>query len=103
LLTIWDAGGVDAVFATNNGKSPWEMAPAFFPSLTCAKARESQIGFCRKPGQTLTQPRPNGFGWRSAWPNIYIAYGAVVENAVGSNGKDIITGNGVNKKLLAGR
>ncbi|HEX5637970.1 MAG TPA: hypothetical protein VFY78_12830, partial [Gammaproteobacteria bacterium] len=102
-LAIWDAAGVDTIVATNDANITKGNGSGLFSVIDLREGAGSQIGFL---SETWAEPYysqdPNGFGWRSAWPNIYIAYGAVVENVVGSNGKDMITGNGVNNKITGG-
>lgn len=73
LLCIWDAGGID--------------------TLNCS-------GFLKNQTINLTQATHSNIGGLTN--NISIALGAVIENAVGGSGKDIILGNNSKNSLLGG-
>ncbi|MGH6932026.1 MAG: M10 family metallopeptidase C-terminal domain-containing protein, partial [Dongiaceae bacterium] len=76
LTCIWDAGGIDTLDASN-------------------QTRNAIIN--------LVAGQPNSIGVRndgvSASQNVFIAFGATIENANGGSGNDRITGNTVNNLL----
>jgi serralysin len=107
VLTIWDGGGVDTLdFSGWNTPSKIDLNPGAFSSgggsgvvplqvlkdrgLLPASYTEEQYAALR-----ARYNAPDGL----LHDNIAIAYGAIIENAVGGGGNDIITGNGVSNVL----
>ena len=91
--TIWDAGGTDTVSASNFTK----------PSIIDLQQEHfSKI--------TIESDSTAGYNWNSAPPqptydgtdNLAIAYGSVIENAVGGSGNDTLIGNDANNRLDGG-
>jgi Ca2+-binding RTX toxin-like protein len=79
LATIWDAGGVDTIDASNQSRAVvLNLAPGAF----------SSIG-------------PSATGGAAA-SNLAIAFGVTIENAVGGSGSDRLTGNAVANRLEGG-
>jgi Ca2+-binding RTX toxin-like protein len=76
LRTLWDAGGEDAIDASNQSRSV---------VIDLHDGAFSSIGV-KNNGQT-------------AQFNVAIAFNAVIENAVGGSNKDTITGNEIANKL----
>jgi len=77
--TLWDAGGIDTISAANQSRRA---------IINLNDGAFSSIG-----------RRTHG---ANAWNNLAIAYNAVIENAVGGSGDDILTGNNVNNELNGG-
>ena len=80
--TIWDAGGIDTLSAvgSTNGGALVDLRPGFF----------SAIG--------AVSPDP----FLGIEGNISIAFGAEIENAVGSNNNDTIFGNELDNRIIGG-
>ncbi|WP_192562365.1 M10 family metallopeptidase C-terminal domain-containing protein [Pseudomonas gozinkensis] len=79
--TIWDAGGNDTIDASN------QLAPV---SLNLNEGAFSQIGKAFTDGTNLLND------------GLAIAYGAKIENAIGSAFDDVLTGNDLNNTLDGG-
>ena len=95
--TLWDAGGVDTLSAAG-------LAGASLIDLR--EGRYSSIGdYGFKDNGTWTETVP---GWYSGTrpnygtDNVAIAYGTVIENAVGGSGADILIGNNATNTLTGG-
>jgi serralysin len=117
IMSIWDAGGIDTLdlsgFNTNSvidlTPGSYSSAGGFFsptfPTLAEINARRAADN---RPPRTQAQydqyvtlfadTYTNGL----LTDNIGIAYGAIIENAVGGGGDDIITGNDV-ANILSGK
>lgn len=101
LLTIWDAGGVDTIAATNN-KGLTNLGNAYYgATIDLREGKGSSIGFVSKDFAESGAPLSP---WRNniASPNIFIAYGCVIENAEGTNFPDTLVGNASKNKLTGG-
>lgn len=79
IMTIWDAGGNDTLSAENQSLAA---------TVDLRAGHYSSIG-------------PDNLG-NAATQNIAIAFGAVIENAVGGNGNDTLIGNDGNNTLDGG-
>ncbi len=91
--TIWDAGGNDTISVSNFTKgSIIDLRPGYFSKIT------------------IESDSTAGYNWISAPPqatyngtdNLAIAYGTVIENAIGGSGNDTITGNDANNTISGG-
>ncbi|MBA4272730.1 MAG: calcium-binding protein, partial [Pseudomonas sp.] len=80
--TIWDAGGVDTIDASN------QLAAV---SLNLTEGQYSKIG------QAFTDQGGNAFN-----QGLAIAYGAKIENATGSAFNDTLIGNALDNTLIGG-
>lgn len=83
LMAIWDAAGVDTLSAANQ---------TLAATLNLNAGSFSSIG-----------PRFHNNPSVPAVSNVAIAYGAVIENAIGGAGDDLINGNGIGNRLEGGR
>jgi hypothetical protein len=81
LQTIWDAGGVDTIDASNQAQS----------IINLNAGEYSSIG--------LRDAAP---GFYSGRDNLAIAKGVVIENAKGGSGNDILIGNEADNRLEGG-
>lgn len=102
--TLWDAGGVDTLRLTNNTGQPFpNLADSQWSWIDLEEGAGSVIGFVNQGDYGITETvngqvvRPSG-----VTPTIYIAYGAVIENAIGTAGPDVIYGNAHNNRLDGG-
>lgn len=82
IMAIWDAAGVDTLSAANQ---------TLAATLNLNAGSFSSIG-----------PRFHNNPSVPAMNNVAIAYGAVIENAIGGAGDDLIYGNGVGNRLQGG-
>jgi len=80
--TIWDAAGTDTLSAvgSTNGGAIVDLRPGFFSSIGA-----------------ISPNLPLGIEG-----NITIAFGAEIENAIGSNNDDQITGNELDNRIIGG-
>jgi serralysin len=117
VMTIWDAGGNDTLdlsgFKTN---SVIDLAPgsyssaggffsANFPTLEEINARRAADGRVPRTQAQYDQYKAlfgDTYNNGLMTDNIGIAYGAIIENAVGGAGDDIISGNDV-ANILSGK
>jgi serralysin len=92
--TIWDAGGNDTISVANFTQGcTIDLRPGHYSNITI-------------PSNTS----PAGVTWGTAPPigtydgtgNLGIAYGAIIENAIGGAGADKLVGNDVNNTLKGG-
>jgi Ca2+-binding RTX toxin-like protein len=95
--TLWDAGGIDTLAAASlAGASRIDLREGRYSSI-------GDYGF--KDNGTWTESIP---GWYSGTlptygaDNVAIAYGTVIENAVGGSGADILIGNNAANSLTGG-
>ncbi|MFZ6743609.1 DUF4214 domain-containing protein [Undibacterium sp. JH2W] len=105
-ITIWDAGGNDTIAASNYSKtSGSQYASSSQPvGIDLREGHFSNIGYATpnqffNRGDGLQQELKNLDG-----ENVYIAFGTVIENAIGSDSVygDSITGNAANN-VITGR
>ncbi len=91
--TIWDAGGSDTISVSNFTKGCIiDLRPGYFSKIT------------------IESDSTAGYNWTSAPPqatydgtdNLAIAYGTVIENAIGGSGNDTLTGNSADNTLNGG-
>lgn len=113
IVTIWDAGGTDTLdFSGWNTNSIIDLNEGAFSSgggvanllsLAEINANRAALGFAPRTQATYDFYLANFyFGETLFRDNISIAYGAVIENAVGGGGDDSITGNSVANVLRGG-
>ena len=102
--TIWDAGGTDTLRLTNTANAVFpDLDRSQWSLVDLEEGAGSIIGFVNQGDHGLTESvqgqtvRPHG-----TTPTFYIAYGAVIENAIGSAGPDVIYGNAHNNRLNGG-
>lgn len=102
--TIWDAGGTDTLRLTNTTNQPFpDVEGSQWSVIDLAEGAGSVIGFVNEGDYGLSNMvsgqivRPYGLT-----PTVYIAHGAVIENAVGTAGPDVIYGNASNNRLDGG-
>lgn len=91
LATIWDAGGTDTISVANFSESC---------TIDLRAGRFSSI-------RILSDPLPPGasdstFATYDGTDNLAIAFGVVIENAVGGGGADFLFGNAANNNLNGG-
>ena len=93
IMTLWDAGGVDSILASNfETDCLIDLREGHFSSLRILPDL-SVIGLADPP---LAPPKPDDY---DGTDNLAIAWGAVIENAVGGAGNDILIGNPANNLL----
>jgi hypothetical protein len=89
--TLWDAGGNDTI-SVSNFSEPCriDLTPGSYSSIRIVSEPlpPGSIG-----GTTPTYDGTNNLG---------IAYGAIIENAIGGSGNDTLIGNGVANQLFGG-
>jgi len=79
MLTIWDAGGTDTIDASNQTQNA---------TIDLRPGQYSSIGIRSSGGRAVD--------------NIGIAFHAIIENAIGGSGHDLIFGNSVANILIGG-
>jgi len=90
LRTIWDAGGNDTISIANfSAGSVIDLQQGHYSSLHIASDTGAGINW------TVAPPTPTYDGT----DNLAIAFGAVIENAIGGSGDDTLIGNGVANRL----
>jgi serralysin len=77
--TIWDGGGTDAI--RYDGSRP------------------TQIDLQEGHGSIIGQPVYTSFSFSRPIQNVWIAFGASIENAVGGQGADVVVGNSLDNDL----
>ena len=91
--TIWDAGGTDTISVSNFSKGCIiDLRQGHFSKITIES--DSTSGF----NWTTPPPKPTYDGT----DNLAIAYGCVIENAIGGSGNDTLIGNDANNSLTGG-
>ena len=83
--TIWDGGGSDTIQYSGSWNSTIDLRQAHGSAIGRPVYVESTTG------SILNQVK-----------NVWVAYGAVVENATGGSGNDVLTGNDGNNSLNGG-
>jgi Ca2+-binding RTX toxin-like protein len=90
IFCIWDASGDDTIDASARSNAALiDLRPGYFSSI----GPGVNVGVTA--GQTPTLPNPGTL-------NISIAFGAYIENAIGSTTGDLIIGNLLSNKLAGG-
>jgi hypothetical protein len=90
LRTIWDAGGNDTISVANfSAGSVIDLTPGHYSSIAIASDVRTDISWSTAP------PTPTYYGVN----NLGIAYGAIIENAIGGSGNDTLIGNAVANHL----
>ncbi len=93
LRTVWDAGGIDTISVSNFTKGCMiDLQPGHYSNITIESASTA------------------GFNWSGTPPavgydgtgNLGIAFGCVIENAVGGAGNDFLIGNDAANNLTGG-
>lgn len=96
IMTLWDAGGVDTISASNFSTNCLiDLREGHYSSLHIF-SDPSITGLANPPVVPAT---PNDY---DGTDNLAIAWGAVFENAVGGAGDDKLIGNGVANQLMGG-
>ncbi|MEB3305390.1 MAG: M10 family metallopeptidase C-terminal domain-containing protein [Cyanobacteriota bacterium] len=107
---IWDGGGIDAIDATNQS-SPVviNLEPGSFSAIGAAistekfvedpKGRSTQTQTTTVNGVTTVDTRRGNFITTTRRDNLSIAYGCLIENALGSNLSDKLVGNSADNRL----
>jgi serralysin len=91
--TIWDAGGNDTISVANFTRGcTIDLRPGHYSNITILSDSTTEVNWTKAP----PTPTYNGTG------NLGIAYGTIIENAVGGAGNDILIGNDVNNTLKGG-
>lgn len=98
LETIWDAGGVDTIDASNQTlASVINLTPGSYSSIALRQT-DAQKRLTLDLPSWFTQPLPADVYDGSN--NLAIAKGVTIENAKGGSGADRITGNAANNNLM---
>ena len=93
LHTIWDAGGNDTISAANfTTDCIINLHPGTYSSLTYIQDYTGGVNWTTPP------PQATYYGIN----NLAIAYGCVIENAIGGSGDDYLYGNDANNHLTGG-
>lgn len=91
--TIWDAGGNDTISVSNFSQNCIiDLTPGNYSSIRILSA-PIPAGYTVTGGTAPTYDGTNNLG---------IAYGAIIENAIGGGGNDILIGNAANNNLNGG-
>lgn len=91
--TIWDAGGNDTISVANfKDGCEVNLNAGAFSKITIKSDSTAGYSWLTPP------PTPTYDGTN----NLCIAYGVVIENAIGGSGNDILTGNSANNSLDGG-
>lgn len=92
--TIWDAGGNDTISVANftNG-STIDLRDGAYSSIKIPSDSAAGYNWNKEP------PTPTYDGTN----NLGIAFGAVIENAIGGSGNDVLLGNSANNHLQGNR
>jgi len=91
--TIWDAGGTDTISVSNFTKGcVIDLQQGHFSKITIESDSSSGINWSSPP------PTPTYDGT----DNLAIAFGCVIENAIGGGGNDTLIGNDANNSLDGG-
>ncbi len=92
MRTIWDAGGADTISVSNFTKGCIiDLQPGHYSKITIESASTDGFNFS---GGDL----PNYDGT----DNLGIAFGCIIENAIGGSGNDTLIGNDANNSLAGG-
>lgn len=93
MRTIWDAGGSDTISIANFARgSTIDLRGGSFSSISIPSDSGAGYNWTRPP------PNPTYDGTN----NLAIAYGVVIENAIGGRGDDNIVGNDAANRLQGG-
>jgi serralysin len=91
--TIWDAGGNDTISVANFAQGcTIDLRPGHYSNITILSDSTAGINWTKAP----PTPTYNGTG------NLGIAYGTIIENAIGGAGNDTLIGNDVNNSFQGG-
>lgn len=91
--TIWDAGGTDTISVGNFSQNcVIDLTPGNYSSIRILSA-------AIPAGYTVTGGTPPTYDGAN---NLGIAYGAIIENAIGGSGNDTLIGNTANNSLDGG-
>lgn len=93
MRTIWDAGGSDTISIANFARgSVIDLRAGSFSSISIPSDSGAGVAW------NVAPPNPSYDGTN----NLAIAYGAVIENAIGGSGDDHLVGNGAANRLQGG-
>ena len=101
LETIWDAGGIDTIDCSNQVYScRIDLRDGQYSSVGLrTTAAEIRAGLDLPTWFPTSEIPPDAYNGAN---NLAIAKGAVLENATGGRGNDILLGNAVNNRLIGG-
>jgi serralysin len=114
MMTIWDAGGTDTIDASNQlaFDTPTDITFANVPSYSTFASNSPDTVLTLNNYGVEIDLNPGSFSSigsttfgsyvRHATNNLAIAFGVTIENAIGSNFDDVITGNSVSNTLKGG-
>ena len=92
--TIWDAGGNDTISVSNFTENcRIDLTPGNYSSIRILSAPLQAGYYFTSAGTAPTYDGTNNLG---------IAYGAIIENAIGGSGSDTLTGNDADNTLEGG-
>lgn len=93
IKTIWDAGGKDTLSVSNFSLAcTIDLRPGYFSKISYLDDISAPVTWTTAP------PTPTFDGT----DDLAIAYGCVIENAIGGRGNDTLTGNDANNSLDGG-
>ena len=117
VVTIWDGGGIDtldlsgyntpSIIDINEGQMSSAGGTVDFLTLEQINANRAAEGLAPRSQATLDLYNSlfkDAYGLTNGLmhDNIAIAYGAIIENAIGGGGNDVIKGNGVANIIKGG-
>jgi serralysin len=98
--TIWDAGGYDIIDVSNQTNSSYvTLVPGTYSSIGL---RDPFAGFPPEVRPYATNFQPDMDKWYDGTNNLVIAFGATIEDAIGSAADDVLIGNDVSNRLIGG-
>ena len=93
MMTLWDAGGRDTISVSNFTLGcTIDLRPGYFSKISYLDDISAPVNWTTAP------PTPTFDGT----DDLAIAYGCVIENAIGGSGNDTLTGNDANNNLDGG-
>lgn len=109
LTTLWDAGGMDTVDASNQSASIINLNEGTYSSIgqmSVAALKQQLVNqFANYPVSWINQQVDQFVADGSLYlgkDNLAIAYGVTIENAIGGKGNDQLLGNAADNVLQAG-
>lgn len=109
LTTLWDAGGVDTIDASNQSASIINLNEGTYSSIgqlsVTAMKQALTAQFANYPASWINQQIDQFAADGSLYvgkDNLAIAYGVTIENAIGGNGNDELLGNAADNELRGG-
>lgn len=109
LTTLWDAGGVDTIDASNQSASIINLNEGTFSSIgqvsIADMKQELAVKFPNYPANWIEQQVERFVTDGSLYlgkDNLAIAYGVTIENAMGGASNDVMIGNAADNELQGG-